>query len=317
MRMFPISSFSFTKTSILPFVVEVFRFRNHRDCVSYPCTMHHHAALLLTWCSVWSQILSSLANIRSIFASNSAISSGLKSFTRQLIEKATVAVGWQFNPDESFLTGQLRAVLLGSAGLAGHQPTIDEAQKQWKSYVKDGTPIHPSLRLPVFRIVITEGGTEAYSALKKEYLSTTSIDGKEICLQAMGRVQSAELAHDFLNFQFSDQVAVQDMHSGSIALATNAKTCDELWKYIKEHWSAVHKKLASNSVVIDRYLKQSLSKFASFEVEQDIKSFFKDKDTKGYDRGLVQVSDAVRGNAAYRERDEKLVQEWLQAHGYT
>ena len=233
------------------------------------------------------------------------------------MEKATFGVGWQFSPSESFLTGQLRALLLGSAGLAGHQPTIDEAQKQWKAYVDHGTPIHPSLRLPVYQIVITEGGTEAYSALKNEYQSTNSIDGKEICLQAMGRVQSAELAHDFLNFQFSDKVAVQDVHSGSIALAANPKTREEMWKYVKENWSAVHKKLASNSVVLDRYLKQSLSKFASFDVEQDIKSFFENKDTKGYDRGLVQVSDAVKGNASYKKRDEKLVQEWLEAHGYS
>lgn len=232
------------------------------------------------------------------------------------MEKATVAVGWQFERDESFLTGQLRALLLGTAGLAGHQPTIDEAQKQWKAYANDGNPIHPSLRLPIFRIIVTEGGPDAYKALKAEYLSTTSIDGKEICLQAMGRVQSAELAHDFLNFQYSDKVAVQDIHSGSIALAANSKTRDELWKYIKEHWSAVHKKLAKNPVVLDRYLKQSLSKFASFEIEQEIQTFFQDKDKKGYDRGLVQVSDAVRGNAAYKDRDEKSVQEWLEAHGY-
>ena len=266
--------------------------------------------------AVWSQIIMSLANIRSIFASNKANSSGLRTFTGRLVEKATSSVGWDFAPNEPFLTGQLRALLLSTAGLAGHQPTIDEAMRQWQAYIKDQKPIHPSLRLPVFRIAINEGGREAYEALKHEFLSTTSIDGKEICLQAMGRVQSPDLARDFLDFQFSDKVAAQDVHSGSIALASNPATRDELWKYIKENWSTIHKKLANNSVVLDRYLKQCLSKFASFEVEEDIRKFFEGKDTKGYDRGLVQVGDAVKGNAKYKERDEKLVEEWLKAHGY-
>lgn len=176
--------------------------------------------------------------------------------------------------------------------------------------------IHPSLRLPIFRINVTEGGKEAYEAVKNEYLKTTSIDGKEICLQSLGRVQTTELVNEFLDFQFSDQVKIQDVHSGSFALAANVKARDALWQYIKEHWDVVHGKLSGNAVVLDRYLKNSLQNFATHEKDKDITSFFEGKDTKGIDRGLVQVSDTVRGNANYKMRDERLVLEWLQANGY-
>lgn len=161
-----------------------------------------------------------------------------------------------------------------------------------------------------------EGDKTEYEAVKQEYLNSTSIDGKEIGLQALGQVQSTDLVNDFLDFQFSDKVAIQDAHTGSVALAMNPKARDALWAYIKAHFDTIHAKLSGNSVVLDRYVKTSLSKFASHEVEQDIAAFFKDKDTKGYDRGLVQVSDTVRGNADYKERDEKLILEWLKAHGY-
>ena len=172
------------------------------------------------------------------------------------------------------------------------------------------------MRLAVFRISVAEGGKSAYEAVKQEYLNTTSIDGKEICLQSLGRVQTADLVKDFLDFQFSDKVAIQDTHTGSIALAANPKARYALWEYIKENWEKVHEKLSGNSVVIDRYLKTTLQKFASHDLQKDIATFFRDKDTKGYDRGLVQVSDTVRANANYKERDEKLVLEWVQAHGY-
>ena len=181
----------------------------------------------------------------------------------------------------------------------------------------DHKAIHPSLRLAVFSIAIRERGEGAYKTVQNEYKNSTSIDGKETCLLALGKVQTADLARDFLDFQFSDNVAVQDMHTGSVSLATNSKVRATLWEYVKQDWEAVHRKLSVNPVVLDRYLKTTLSKFASHEVERDITKFFEDKDTKGYDRGLVQVSDTVRANANYKERDEAIVVEWLKTHGYT
>lgn len=163
---------------------------------------------------------------------------------------------------------------------------------------------------------VREGGTSAYKAVKREFANTKSIDGKQICLSALGRVQAADLVEDFLAFQFSDQVATQDIHTGSIALGANAKARDTMWQWIKSNWGKIHEKLSENSRVLDRYLKKSLENFASHEMEQDITSFFEGKNTKGYDRGLVQVSDSVRTNANYKERDEQLVLEWIKAHGY-
>ena len=195
--------------------------------------------------------------------------------------------------------------------------TIAEAQHRFKAYQSgDRKAIHPSLRGAVFSMVVREGGEWAYKAVQEEYLNTTSIDGKETCLIALGKVQTADLVNNFLDFQFSDKVSVQDVHTGSVSLAANSKVRNELWKYIKEHWTVVDKKLSANVWITNRYLKTTLSKFASHEVEKDIAAFFKDKDTKGYDRGLVEVSDTVRANASYRERDEQLVLEWLEAHGY-
>ena len=195
--------------------------------------------------------------------------------------------------------------------------TIAEAQSKFKAFLSgDNDAIHPSLRTAVFRTVIAEGGEREYVAVKHEYTNTTSIDGKEICLNSMGRVHDPNLVKDFLDFQFSGKVAIQDKHTGAFALASNSKARNVFWAYIKENWEKVHSSLSGNPVVLDRYIKQSLSKFASHEVEQDIGNFFKDKDTKAYDRGLVQVADSVKANANYKERDEAILLEWLQAHNY-
>lgn len=72
--------------------------------------------------SVWSQITTSLAKIRSIFADNEEIATGLQKFTLKLVATATEKVGWTFGSNEDFLTGQLRALLISTAGNVGHQP---------------------------------------------------------------------------------------------------------------------------------------------------------------------------------------------------
>lgn len=261
----------------------------------------------------------SLGNIRSIFADVEDVSKGLTSFALKLVTPATDKIGLEFPAGEDLLTGQLRALLVSQAGLAGHKGVIEAAQARFAAFTsgKDTSAIHPSLRSPFFRIAVNEGGKEAYEAVKNFYNTTTSIDGKEIALQSLGRVQTNDLANDYLGFLFSDAVAVQDMHSGASSLAQNSKTRLALWEYIKANWdSKVFPGLSGNMVVLERFLRMSLSKFASHEVKKDIDSFFAGKDNKGYDRALGIIGDTVEGSAQYKERDTAVVREWLRVHGY-
>lgn len=121
---------------------------------------------------------------------------------------------------------------------------------------------------------------------------------------------------EYLDFVFSDKVAVQDIHNGAVSLAGNAKVRHLLWDYIKSNWASVEARLSSNNVVFERFIRMGLSKFADHQVGDDIASFFKTKDTGAYDRALVIVGDNIRTNASYKERDQALVLEWLQAHKY-
>lgn len=70
---------------------------------------------------VWSQVLSSLATVKSVFAENEEISEGLKKFTLKLITPAVEKIGWESSPKDDFLTTQLRALLILTAGLSGHE----------------------------------------------------------------------------------------------------------------------------------------------------------------------------------------------------
>lgn len=194
---------------------------------------------------------------------------------------------------------------------------IAEAQRQFQLYMGgDKAAIHPNLRLAVFKIAIRYGGVSEYEAVKKEWSTTSSIDGKEIALASLGRIQDTKtLLPDFLSFMFST-VAFQDIHTAGSALAVNSKTRAGLWEYIKKNWEMVREKLGGNMVILDRFLRISLDKFTDLEAEQDIAAFFKGKDNRGYDRTLGIASDMIKGRAGYRKRDKEILLEWLKAHSY-
>lgn len=268
---------------------------------------------------MWSQILTNIGNVRNVFSGVEDVSEALKKYSLKLVSPAVEQVGWDFKDGEGFLVGQLRAQLILTAGLLGHKATVDEALRRFDLYIsgEDKSSINPSLRGGVFAIAIKTRGESAFKAVQNEYLTTTSIDGKEICLRAMGRVQTPELAQQYLSFIFSDKVAMQDKHSGTIVLAANAKVRLEVWHFVRDHWdSHIYPALSGNKVVLERFLRFGLNKFADEAVADQIADFFKDKDTRGYNKGLEVIDDTIRSHAKYGKRDEGVVREWLGKGGY-
>ncbi|EKD21015.1 uncharacterized protein L3040_004632 [Drepanopeziza brunnea f. sp. 'multigermtubi'] len=266
---------------------------------------------------VWSQILSSISTVKAIFAEDEAISEGLKKFTLKLISPAVENIGWETASGEDLLTSQLRALLILTAGLNGHEKVTAEAKKRFDLYKSgDKSAIHPNLRAAVYNLAIFHGGRSEFESIKAEWHSTTSVDGREMTLRALGRIQDPTLLPEYLSLLFKD-VATQDMHTGAMAIAANSHTRPGLWKYIQENFDAIKEKLSKNMVVLDRFLRLSLNKFNDRETEKDIAKFFEGRDNRGYDRTLNVVSDTILGRATYKERDAKVILEWLKVHGYS
>ena len=97
-------------------LVEYFKDEGNKSYVELQITIRY-----INRDRVWAQIITSVGHIRSIFADNENAAAGLKAFTLKLVAPATEKIGWDFTPQESYLTGQLRALLINTAGGAGHQ----------------------------------------------------------------------------------------------------------------------------------------------------------------------------------------------------
>ncbi|KAL2258866.1 hypothetical protein VTK26DRAFT_7650 [Humicola hyalothermophila] len=276
---------------------------------------------------VLSQALDSLATLKSIFGDDEQVKKGLEKFTLELIDKALKQVGWEGPKDEDFNTSLLRKRLLLTAVANSHEEIGSAAFERWSKYRANPTesPIPADLRAPVYRAAILRDPAKAVAGLKEEWFTTAAVDGKEICLQALGHVADEAVIRDvLLPFLFnpsppaaaSDSVPGADMHILAGVLAANRVGRPLLWSYLKENWDQFNAKLGGNPILVDRMVSVSLPKFADAESLRDIEAFFGGVSTKGFDRTLEQVKDKIRGRAAYRTRDAEGLKGWLVANGY-
>ena len=202
-----------------------------------------------------------------------------------------------------------------------------DAFRRWSAYQSSPTesPIAADLRAPIYRAAILKDASNAVAALKNEWFTTPAIDGKEICLQALGHTSDEALIKDhLLPFIFNlsppaaakDSILPADMHILSGVLAANPVGRRVQWGYMRDNWDHFLAKVGGNPIILDRFVKVSLPKFTDLETLREIETFFEGVSTKGFDRTLEQVKDSVRGRAAYKLRDAEGVKAWLVGNGY-
>jgi hypothetical protein len=166
-------------------------------------------------------------------------------------------------------------------------------------------------------VSVAKGGEQEYRDIKAEYVRSHSIDGREICIAAMGRTPHREMARDLLDFTFlsDSHIPLQNIHFVGMALA-NGPCGSVLWEYVKQNWDAVYERLSVNSVALDWFVENSLSSFDELAIEKDIATFFAAKNIPGLAHPLQIARDNIKRNAAYSARAIPEVRQWLQQNGY-
>lgn len=265
----------------------------------------------------WSAISDALGRCRYIFSHNKKILNGLKQFALKLVSPAAEQIGLEFERQEVYLTTMLRKLLLSMAAGAGHKEIIAGAQERFQKWMSgDPHAFRPSARAFVFFAAVANGGQAEWEAVKNEYLTTNDMGAKATSLEALGRTKSPELTQKYLHMTLSNDVKPQNMHSIVLAISRNNETRELLWEFTKEKWGEIFDRFGQNKVVLEKWIKCGFDRFSDPEKRQQVQEFFENKDIRGIDRALFVAYDLIDANAQYRQRDEKLVLDWLEAHGY-
>ncbi|KAG8525517.1 uncharacterized protein KY384_009161 [Bacidia gigantensis] len=273
---------------------------------------------------VWEELLTRISAIRSAWLFEpQSIQDALKTFHLSLVSTKAHEKGWTFSPSDGQIETQFKALLFGSAGLAGDEKIISAALDLFAKFASgDRGAINPNIRASVYAIALRLSPTQqdkekAYDTLLNEYHTAPTADERNTALRALSRVGSnAALTKHTIELPLSDDVKAQDVYLPIAGLRTDKEGVEALWEWMTTGWEKLNVKLPPGLGGLSNVISICVGGFTSEEQRDVVKKWFEGRSTKGFDRALEQSLDAVQAKANWLKRDGGDVEGWLVENGY-
>lgn len=267
---------------------------------------------------VWEQILNSISSFKTtwIFEPQNVIE-GINAFVRDLVTKKMNEIGWDFSKNEDFATKRLKVALFGAACAAREQHVEKAAVEMFEKYTAGDKNAIPALIKPVvFNTVAGIGGKENYEKIYSLYENPVSTDEKLAALRTLGRFKEPELLERTLGYLFNGTVLNQDIYIPMQGMRTHKEGVEALWSWTQKNWDELSKRLPPGLSMLGSVVMLATSGFTSLDIKKEIKQFFDNRSTKGFDQSLAQSLDTITSKAQWVNKDRDVVITYLKEHGY-
>ncbi|KAH7271100.1 hypothetical protein MRS44_005120 [Fusarium solani] len=267
---------------------------------------------------VWDEITLRIGSLRDAWIfEDEEVTKALKAFQRDLVSKKANEVGWDITDADDHMTQRLKGLMFGKAAMVEDEPTKKAAFELFDKFIKgDRDALQPNLRPSVFAVVLSYGGEAEYNAVVKEYETAKQSSERNTALRSLGFAQDSALIKRTLEYTLSDQVKTQDLYMPLSALRAHKEGVIALWAWVKENWEVITKRLPPGMSLLGDLVSISTSSFTQEKQTADVKSFFEEKGTKGFDLELAQSLDAIKAKQNWLARDREDVKEWLRENKY-
>ena len=231
---------------------------------------------------VWDELLTRIAAIRAAWIFESEETKiALKTFQRELVSPKAHEKGWSFTENDGHIESQFKALLFGSAGLAGDEKVIQAAQDMFKKFAGgDRKAIHPNIRGSVYAIALQNGGNTEFDIIFDEYKTAQDADERNTALRSLSRVKSASLIKRALSLPLSNDVKGQDVYMPIGGLRNDKKGIEALWAYLKEDWEPLNEKCPASLGMLGTIVQICTGGFVYEEQLTEVKKWFEGRDTK-------------------------------------
>ncbi|KAH8676044.1 aminopeptidase 2 [Xylariales sp. PMI_506] len=267
---------------------------------------------------VWSEIIARVATVQSAWVfEDKSVKEGLEAFIKDLASEKAHKLGWTFTENDGHIEQQFKAMVFGTAGMAGDKEIIAAAKDMFNKYMAgDKSAVHPNIRGSVFGMALKYGGKAEYDAILNFFRNSTNSDERNTALRCLGRAKDPALIQQTLDLILSGEVKSQDIYLPASGLRSHAEGIDALFVWLTEKWPEVTKRLSGNPPILGSMVTICTSSFSKQEQLDKVEAFFKDVDTKAFIQPLSQSKDAIRSKIAWLARDREDVATWVQENGY-
>lgn len=161
-----------------------------------------------------------------------------------------------------------------------------------------------------------EANVEQYDVIVNEFRSAKNSDQRNSALRSLGYAEDEKLISRTLRLALSDEVKDQDIYLPLGALRGHPGGTKALFQWMKDNWDTLHAKLPPGLSMLGSVVSICTSGFTKPEQMDDIRRFFKERSTKGFDQNLAQSLDVIKAKGAWVKRDGDDLEGWLKSNGY-
>ncbi|CCK68923.1 arginine/alanine aminopeptidase KNAG_0B04890 [Huiozyma naganishii CBS 8797] len=265
---------------------------------------------------VWQQIANSFSALQTAWIfENDSIKNGLNKFLNGLVSDKINALGWDFDKSDDYALQQLKVTLFSTACSSKDPKAVSSAIRMFEEYASKNIAIPVLIKPAVFSTIATSAGTvENYDRLFSIYQNPANMDEKLAALKSLGQFNDPQLIQRTLSYLLDGTVLNQDICTPMVGLRSHKEGIEALWKWAKENWTGLVKRLLAGSPVLGHVVTVCTSGFTSEESIAGIKDFFSQVDTNGYNNNIAQAIDTITAKYRWVTRDSIAVKEYLSEH---
>ena len=219
----------------------------------------------------------------------------------------------QPTPDDSPNNRELRAALFQELGFYAKDPAVLEQSKEIaEKYLGDPASVDATLGQTALSVAARNGDAALFDKLQQVYETSHVPELQDGALRLLAFFENPELAQRAMEYAISGKVRNQDAAIQlAIALQMPA-TRDQAWKFIQEHWDAIHALLTPE---MGGALVGSTSGFCSEQARDDVQQFFATHKVASADQAVKHSAERIDGCIEFRHLQEGNLKSWLGSQG--
>jgi puromycin-sensitive aminopeptidase len=259
--------------------------------------------------TVWKALAPVLVSIyKSLAVIGGEAAVKFKEFAKSIVLPALSIVGWDSVHGESELQKITRHLIFTLIEVFGNEDPeiVAESRRRFNICIdeKDENILSADIRGPIFRIVLHNGGVAEYEKVLATYYATTEDAKRKWALTTLGASQSPELKLRCMEWSISGDVKLQDCYTPMNSVSSSDHIGANIaWKFYKDNIERI-KSMLSTSIpwTMNSIILSCCSKFHTFDMANDIKTFFELNPNEKAERTITQTIERIRIAANFDEK---------------
>ncbi len=234
----------------------------------------------------------------------------LEKWVRNYAAPLAAQLGWSTRAADTTEDRELRSTVIASLAEYGKDPaTLKRARELGAQWLKNRKAIDPEMVFDVTRSAAIGGDAKLYDAYLSAFRSSTDPNEKGRFLTLLGAFRDPALLRRTLDLVLTDEVRSQDMAGVLSSVIGNPAGGDLGWRFVKENWDAIAKKLPPGHA--GRIISAASTLSCDSAAAAELKQFVAEHQIKEARQATAQAIDRIAACADVRRMQQPNLTQWL------